>query len=155
MLLVGVRGCEDIRGSTLHSLCMTILSRQHVLQVIGRIPRSLNRFEIEPLLYDLSNAFGAKRARKQRIHAYEAAWARLQHEEPGHAINAVRITTTSILRAKIVSITRDPCTADKTTQSVVGNGELRECIYQPEHMVATSQNWIAGQTAVMPATRYH
>jgi superfamily I DNA/RNA helicase len=40
---------------------------------------------MEPLLYDLPNTFGDKRARNKRIRAYEAAWARLQHEEPGHA----------------------------------------------------------------------
>jgi ATP-dependent DNA helicase UvrD/PcrA len=66
MLQVGVPGCEAIRGSTLHSLCMRILSRQQVLESIGRIPRTLNRFEMEPLLYDLSNAFGDKRARNKR-----------------------------------------------------------------------------------------
>jgi DNA helicase II / ATP-dependent DNA helicase PcrA len=43
---------------------------------------------MEPLLYDLSNDFGNKRARRKRIRAYEAAWARLQHEEPGHAVDA-------------------------------------------------------------------
>ena len=48
MLQVGVPGCENIRGSTLHSLCMRILSRQNVLESIGRVPRPLNRFELEP-----------------------------------------------------------------------------------------------------------
>src|SRR5262245_13743163 len=67
MLQVGVAGCEEIRGSTLHSLCMRILSRQSVLQALGRTPRPLNKFEIEPLLYDLSKAFGDKRARNSRI----------------------------------------------------------------------------------------
>src|SRR5680860_1591554 len=43
---------------------------------------------MEPLLYDLSTDFGNKRARKKGIRAYEAAWARLQHELPGHAIEA-------------------------------------------------------------------
>jgi UvrD/REP helicase N-terminal domain len=38
MLNVGVLGCENIRGSTLHSLGMRILSAQHVLRVIGRVP---------------------------------------------------------------------------------------------------------------------
>jgi len=88
MLLVGVPGCEEIRGSTLHALCMRILSRQNVLEAIGRIPRPLNRFEMEPLLYDLPNTFGDKRARAKRIRAYEAAWARLQHDTPGHALTA-------------------------------------------------------------------
>jgi DNA helicase-2/ATP-dependent DNA helicase PcrA len=88
MLRVGVAGCEEIRGSTLHSLCMRILSRQHVLEAIGRTPRPLNRFEMEPLLYDLPKTFGNKRDRSKRIRAYEAAWARLQHERPGHAPDA-------------------------------------------------------------------
>ena len=85
MLQIGAPGCENIRGSTLHSLCMRILSRESVLQAVGRTPRPLNKFELEPLLYDLSTSFGDKRARSKRIRAYEAAWARLQHEMPGHA----------------------------------------------------------------------
>ena len=31
MLQIGVSGCENIRGSTLHSLCMRMLSRESVL----------------------------------------------------------------------------------------------------------------------------
>ena len=85
MLQIGVPGCESIRGSTLHSLCMRILSRQNVLEAIARTPRPLNRFEIEPLLYDLHTRFGTKRARNARIRAYKSAWARLQHEQPGYA----------------------------------------------------------------------
>ncbi len=85
MLQVGVTGCKDIKGSTLHSLCMRILSRQQVLEAIGRIPRPLNNFEMEPLLYDLPNSFGNKKKRAERIRAYEAAWARLQHEQPINA----------------------------------------------------------------------
>jgi DNA helicase-2/ATP-dependent DNA helicase PcrA len=87
MLQIGVPGCESIRGSTLHSLCMRILSRQSVLDALGRTPRPLNKFEIEPLLYDLSKKFGDKRGRNKRIRAYESAWARLQHETPGYAQN--------------------------------------------------------------------
>ena len=40
---------------------------------------------MQPLLYDLPTTFGNKRDREKRIHAYEAAWSRLQHEEPGYA----------------------------------------------------------------------
>jgi superfamily I DNA/RNA helicase len=85
MMRIGVAGCEDIRGSTLHALGMKILSRQNVLRATGRVARPLNRFEMEPLLYDLSPEFGNKRQRAKAIRAYEAAWARLQHEEPGYA----------------------------------------------------------------------
>lgn len=85
MLRIGVAGCEQIRGSTLHALGMRILGQQAVLQATGRVARPLNRFEMEPLLYDLSPDFGNKRDRAKRIRAYEAAWARLQHEQPGFA----------------------------------------------------------------------
>lgn len=85
MLRIGVAGCEAIRGSTLHALGMRILGQQNVLQATGRVARALNRFEMEALLYDLPTDFGNKRDRAKRIRAYEAAWARLQHEEPGYA----------------------------------------------------------------------
>jgi DNA helicase-2/ATP-dependent DNA helicase PcrA len=87
MLQIGVPGCAEIRGSTLHALGMRILSRQNVLEATGRVARPLNDFEIEPLLYDLSAEFGDKRAREERVRAYEAAWSRLQHEEPGYAVD--------------------------------------------------------------------
>jgi DNA helicase II / ATP-dependent DNA helicase PcrA len=85
LINMGVPGCEQIRGSTLHSLGMRVLSLQNVLAVTGRVARPLNRFEMEPLLYDLPTSFGNKREREKRIRAYEAAWARLQHEQPGFA----------------------------------------------------------------------
>jgi DNA helicase-2/ATP-dependent DNA helicase PcrA len=87
MTRIGVAGCEKIRGSTLHALGMKILGKQNVFEATGRVARPLNKFEIQPLLYDLSPNFGKKRARAKRIRAYEAAWARLQHEEPGYAAN--------------------------------------------------------------------
>jgi DNA helicase II / ATP-dependent DNA helicase PcrA len=87
MMQIGVSGCEEIRGSTLHALGMRILSRQSVLEATGRVARPLNRFEIEPLLYDFPVEFGNKRAREKRIRAYEAAWSRLQHEQPGYALD--------------------------------------------------------------------
>jgi len=88
LLQVGVPGCEEIRGSTLHSLGMRILSRQNVLEATGRVARPLNKFECDPLIYDLTNKFGSKRERDKRIRAYEAAWARLQHEDPGFAVSS-------------------------------------------------------------------
>jgi DNA helicase-2/ATP-dependent DNA helicase PcrA len=89
LINMGVPRCEQIHGSTLHSLGMRVLSLQNVLAVTGRVARPLNRFEMEPLLYDIPTSFGNKRAREKRIRAYEAAWARLQHEQPGFAQVAV------------------------------------------------------------------
>ncbi len=82
---LGVPGAAQLSGRTLHSLAMTILMRQQVLDVLGRVPRPLNEFEMEPLLADLSNSHGNKHERRRLIRAYGAAWARLQTQQPGYA----------------------------------------------------------------------
>jgi superfamily I DNA/RNA helicase len=85
---LGVPGADELNGRTLHSLAMTLLMRQHVLAALGRVPRPLNAFELEPLLADLSNVHGDKHQRRRLIRAYGAAWARLQTQEPGFARTA-------------------------------------------------------------------
>jgi superfamily I DNA/RNA helicase len=82
---LGVAGSDDVRASTLHSECFRILGKNAVITITGRHPRPLAAFEFEPLLADLSaDASGRdKKARRKLIGAYEAAWARLQHEHPG------------------------------------------------------------------------
>jgi superfamily I DNA/RNA helicase len=48
------------------------------------------QFEASPMLYDLRGEdFGDKRERTRRVQAFEAAWARLQSEEPGWPQDAV------------------------------------------------------------------
>ncbi|MCB0518489.1 MAG: ATP-dependent helicase [Lewinellaceae bacterium] len=84
---MGVEGCEDIQGVTLHSLSFRILMRNHVLQVTGRTPRPLNEFEIKVLEADLQDQHGGIRAVRRKIKAYEAAWARLQIHQPGYALS--------------------------------------------------------------------
>ena len=81
---MGVPGCDELQGVTLHSLGMRILMRNHVLAVTGRTARPLNDFELEPLLCDLMNENRGKRQTKSLKQAYEANWARLQHEQPGY-----------------------------------------------------------------------
>jgi DNA helicase-2/ATP-dependent DNA helicase PcrA len=85
---LGVPGADELNGRTLHSLAMALLMRQHVLAALGRVPRPLNAFELEPLLADLSNVHGDKHQRRRLIRAYGAAWARLQTQEPGFARTA-------------------------------------------------------------------
>ena len=82
--LVGmnVEGCNKLRGTTLHSLALRILMRNHVLAATGRSPRPLNVFEMKPLEADLGGHGGLREVRK-KIRAYEAAWARLQCDDPG------------------------------------------------------------------------
>ncbi len=81
---MGVPGCDQLNGVTLHSLALRMLMRNHVFAATGRAPRPLNKFELEPLICDLMASHGGKRAVKKQKQAYEAAWARLQHEAPGY-----------------------------------------------------------------------
>lgn len=78
-------GSENLRGQTLHSLAMRILSRQHVLEAVGRIPRPLNTFETKAMICDLADANDGRRKVKKMIQGYTAAWAQSQGDEPGFA----------------------------------------------------------------------
>ena len=85
---MNIPGCDDLKGVTLHSLALRMLMRNHVLGATGRVPRPLNEFELEPFICDLMDAHGGKKAVKKLKMAYEAAWARLQQQEPGYAQTA-------------------------------------------------------------------
>lgn len=82
---LGVPGCEELEGQTLHSLAMRVLSRKHVLQAVGRSPRPLNTYEVKALICDVAVASGGKRRAKTLIAGYTAAWAQSQGDEPGFA----------------------------------------------------------------------
>lgn len=84
---LGVPGCEELEGQTLHSLAMRILSRKHVLEAVGRTPRSLNTFETRALICDIAGSSGGKRPAKKMIQGYTAAWAQSQGDEPGFPNN--------------------------------------------------------------------
>ncbi|MFN3687575.1 ATP-dependent helicase [Salinarimonas sp.] len=83
-----VPGSRDIVAYTLHSLAFRILARNHVLQQLNREPRPLNEFELEPFYEDLRQRGRGKEKLKKLKAAYEAAWARLQVEEPGYVADA-------------------------------------------------------------------
>ncbi len=85
---LGVTGAADVQASTLHSLCFSILATQQAFDFTSRSPRPLMQFEIDCLEIDLAGLFGGKRKTRELLAAYEAAWARLQHEDPGHAKSA-------------------------------------------------------------------
>lgn len=81
---LGAGGANLVQAGTLHSFCFGLLSRQDVLELTGRIPRPLLRFEERFLLADLNgDGFGGIRDRDHRLQAFNAAWARLQSDEPG------------------------------------------------------------------------
>ncbi len=86
---LGVNGAEDIRTQTVHGLCFSMLSAQDVLEATARVPRPLLRFEERFLLQDLCKAgLGGVRDCGKKLLAFSAAWARLQHEQPGWPDNA-------------------------------------------------------------------
>jgi DNA helicase-2/ATP-dependent DNA helicase PcrA len=90
---LGVDGSDLIIAGTLHGFCFALLGKDEVLALSGRTPRPVVtftnklvlQFEGRAMLADLvaDGHFGGKRACTKRILAFEAAWARLQSEEPG------------------------------------------------------------------------
>ena len=88
---MNVPNCDKLNGTTLHSLALKILMRNDVLRATRRAPRPLNDFEIAPLISDLMREHGGKRNIEKMRMAYEAAWARLQHDQPGGATSPADI----------------------------------------------------------------
>jgi superfamily I DNA/RNA helicase len=96
---MGVPGCDDISAGTVHSFCFKLLLRNDVFAFLSRGPRGLITFnnkgvsgyEVEPLLADLQplGNFGARREMTRRIRAFEADWARMQHQQPGWPIDPI------------------------------------------------------------------
>lgn len=90
---LSITGSERIRTSTLHSFCFWLLNRQDVFGLIDRVPRPIItfqsngslQFEGGMMLSDLTleKRFGNKRDCTKNIAAFEAAWARLQSDDPG------------------------------------------------------------------------
>lgn len=95
---LGVEGCDRIRIGTLHAFCYSVLMKREVLEILDRVPRPVvffNRsgvmqFEGSPLLTDTlrETSYGNKREGTKAVRAFEAAWARLQTDEPGWALEA-------------------------------------------------------------------
>ncbi len=95
---LNVAGCEKVHVGTLHSYCFLLLNREEVFGYLNRTPRPIItfpksgslQFEGRVMLDDLvSQQFGAKRDCAKRIRAFEAAWARLQSEQPGWPPDAI------------------------------------------------------------------
>lgn len=81
---LGVAGVDEVRAGTLHSLCFSVLSREEVLEATGRTPRPLLASEERFLEEDLKGSpFGGIRECRKLIKAFNAAWARLQTDDPG------------------------------------------------------------------------
>ena len=87
--LLGAPGAEQVVARTLHSLSFSLLIKNLVLQATHRYPRPLIKYEEESLVADLAGQFGGKTATRDLIKAFEAYWARLQHQQPGWPVNHV------------------------------------------------------------------
>ena len=84
---LNVEGANDVVAKTLHSFCFSLLNKQDIISSSGRTPRVVLDFEKKPMLCDINSKFGNAREKKSRLQAFEAAWARLQSEEPGFPSN--------------------------------------------------------------------
>ena len=80
---IGISGAEKVVAKTLHSFCFGLLNKRDIIENTGRFPRPMLEFEQKPMLYDIDTSFGNIREKQKRLQAFEAAWARLQSEEPG------------------------------------------------------------------------
>jgi len=81
---LGTPGARDVNAYTIHSFCFGLLSRAEVMEITGRTPRPLLAFEERFMVEDLkSTQFGGVRECSRRLKAFDAAWARLQSDDPG------------------------------------------------------------------------
>lgn len=78
-------GVNDVRATTLHGYCFGLLQREAVLTVIGRHPRILLDHEVDLMLRDIGNGFGDIYAKRRRLEAFTAGWARGSEDHPGVA----------------------------------------------------------------------
>ena len=100
---LNVKGASSVRATTVHSLCFSILNRHEVLDITGRVPRPLLEFEKRFLLEDLKEGeFGNIYKRRERLKAFEAAWARLQSDQPGWPYNPLDRQFDELLRNWLV-----------------------------------------------------
>jgi superfamily I DNA/RNA helicase len=79
-----VQGADKVKTGTLHSYCFEVLAKAAVFAVTGRVPRPLLDLETRFLIEDVKgDPFGGVNDCRKRLKAFNSAWARLQHEEPG------------------------------------------------------------------------
>jgi DNA helicase-2/ATP-dependent DNA helicase PcrA len=80
---LGAPGADHVSAKTLHSLSFGLLSKSSVFQMLNRVARPLMSYEQDTMVCDLAPHFGGKKKAKKLIEAFEAYWARLQHNVPG------------------------------------------------------------------------
>lgn len=86
---LGVTVSRQVRASTVHALCFSVLAEESVFELTHRVPRPLLSHELRALVNDLAGDFGGKTRVTELLKAYEAAWARLQTDIPGGPANDI------------------------------------------------------------------
>lgn len=78
---------RDVKARTLHAYSFGVLASQGFLQASGRVPRIVLEFERDFFLRDLEGPFGHTLTDRRKLtREFEAAWARLQADEPGQPV---------------------------------------------------------------------
>lgn len=78
-----IDGHNEVSVGTLHSFCMSVLMKNDVLRMTGRIPRPLLDFEKRVMMEDLKTTGRGVRDCNRLVKAFEAGWARIQSDDPG------------------------------------------------------------------------
>jgi DNA helicase-2/ATP-dependent DNA helicase PcrA len=77
-------GASEVISGTLHSYCFKMLAKASVFEFTNRVARTLIEFEKKVLYEDLKiHGIRSITDCKGMVKAFEADWARLQHEKPG------------------------------------------------------------------------
>lgn len=72
----------DVQTGTLHAFCLSVLSQEDTLAILGRKPRMLLDHEKDLMLRDLPGEFGDLNGRRNLLLDYEAAWATSPDSHP-------------------------------------------------------------------------
>lgn len=86
---LNIENAEKIHASTLHSFAFKILQEERAIHESGRVPRVCFDSERQVLKQDLASEFGGTREVDDKIEAFCAMWARLQHEDAGWPSNEI------------------------------------------------------------------
>jgi DNA helicase II / ATP-dependent DNA helicase PcrA len=78
-----VDGIVDVRATTLHGYCFSLLQRASVLAITGRTPRILLDHEVDLMLRDIGEGYGTIYDRRRLLEAFVAGWARDIEDHPG------------------------------------------------------------------------
>ncbi len=85
--LTQIQGAEELVACTLHSHAFSVLGSDSAIAALGRHPRPLFDHELPAFLHDAAASQGSVAAAKERLHAFDSMWARLQTEEIGFPTN--------------------------------------------------------------------